>query len=45
MLALSLTVSVALRTPAVAGVKNTETLQFDPAANVLGLIGHVVVVE
>jgi hypothetical protein len=45
MLALSLTVSVAFRTPAEAGVKNIETVQLEPAARLLGLKGQVVVVE
>ena len=41
LLALSLMVSVPERTPATAGVKNTETVQLAPAARVLGVRGHV----
>jgi len=39
--ALSLTVSVPVRTPSTVGVKVTEILQFPPAASVAGAIGHV----
>jgi len=39
--ALSLTVSVPVRTPSTVGVKVTEILQLPPAATVAGAIGHV----
>jgi len=39
--ALSLTVSVPVRTPSAVGVKVTEILQLPPAASVAGAIGHV----
>jgi hypothetical protein len=42
--ALSVIVSVALRVPAAAGVKNTDTLQLAPAARAFGVSGQVVVV-
>jgi len=38
--ALSLTVSVPVRTPSAVGVKVTEILQLPPAASVAGAIGH-----
>jgi hypothetical protein len=43
-LALSAMVNVAARVPVVAGVKNTETTQLDPAARLLGRCGQVEVV-
>ena len=39
--ALSLTVSVPVRTPSAAGVKVAEILQLPAAASVAGAIGHV----
>jgi hypothetical protein len=39
--ALSLTVSVPVRTPSAVGVKVAEILQLPPAASVAGAIGHV----
>ena len=33
----------AVRVPAAVGANETETLQLDPAASVLGLTGHVLV--
>lgn len=45
IVALSLMVRVPVRVPATAGSKNSDTLQFDPAASVFGVSGHVVVSE
>ena len=44
LLALSAMVRVAVLVPVTAGVKNTDTVQVDPAESVLGLSGQVVVV-
>lgn len=44
LLALSAMVSVSVNEPATLGANDTDTVQFAPAASVIGLIGHVVVV-
>jgi hypothetical protein len=39
--ALSVIVTVAVRTPAAAGVKDTETVQLPPKPNVVGAVGQL----